>query len=104
MVRDEQAPGIGGGSTSAVGIQRTEQRCQLGRAYRSGRLVCGWVQVTISDDERIGLTQQQRRLVRLCFHEPIDDGLRSELTQLIRRRGAAAAGVRLDGDARDARC
>jgi len=49
------------------------------------------VQVTISDDERIGLTQQERRLVRLCFHEPLDDGLRSELTQLMRRRGAAAS-------------
>jgi hypothetical protein len=98
MVRDERAPGIGGGSASAVGIQRTEQRCRLGRAYRSGRLVCGWVQVTISDDERIGLTQQERRLVRLCFHEPIDDGLRSELTQLMRRRGSAAgrAAERID--------
>jgi hypothetical protein len=56
------------------------------------------VQVTISDDERIGLTQQERRLVRLCFHEPIDDGLRSELTQLMRRRGSAAgrAAERID--------
>ncbi len=98
MVRDERAPGIGGGSASAVGIQRTEQSCRLGRAYRSGRLVCGWVQVTISDDERIGLTQQERRLVRVCFHEPLDDGLRSELTQLMRRRGAAAgrAAERID--------
>jgi hypothetical protein len=98
MVRDEQAPGIGGGSASAIGVQRTEQRCRLGRAYRSGRLVCGWVQVTISDDERIGLTPQERRLVRLCFYEPLDDGLRSELTQLMRRRGAAAgrAAERID--------
>ncbi len=68
-----------------------KQRCRLGRAYRAGRLVCGWVQVTISDDERLGLTQQERRLVRVCFHEPLDDGLRFELTQLLRRRGAAAA-------------
>ncbi|MGH2941180.1 MAG: hypothetical protein ACRDLN_00170 [Solirubrobacteraceae bacterium] len=48
------------------------------------------MQVTISDDERIGLTPHERRLIRLRFHEPIDDGLRSELTQLTRRRGAAA--------------
>lgn len=92
--RDKSAPGIGGGSASAAG----DQRCGLGRAYRAGRLVCGWVQVTISDDERIGLTQQERRLIRLCFHEPIDDRLRSELTQLLRRRGAAAgrAAERID--------
>ena len=32
------------------------------------------------------------------FHEPLDDGLRSELTQLLRRRGAAAgrAAERID--------
>jgi hypothetical protein len=74
------------------------QRSRLGRAYRAGLLVCGWVQVTISDDERLGLTAQERRLVRVRFHEPLDDGLRSELTQLLRRRGAAAgrAAERID--------
>lgn len=90
MVRDERTPGDGRGAASAAGIQRAEQRRRLGRAYRAGRLICGWVQVTISDDERIGLTPHERRLIRLRFHEPIDDGLRSELTQLTRRRGAAA--------------
>ena len=69
--RDKRAPGIGGGSASAVGAQRTEQPCRLGRAYRSGRLVCGWVQVTISDDVRLGLTEQERRIVRVRFHEPL---------------------------------
>lgn len=29
-------------------------------------------------------------MVRVRFHEPLDDDLRSELTQLVRRRGAAA--------------
>ena len=82
---------------SIAGTQRTK-RCRVGRAYRAGRLICGWVQVTLSDDERLGLTQQERRVVRLRFHEPLDDGLRCELTQLMRRRGAAAgrAAERID--------
>jgi hypothetical protein len=71
-------------------MQGAQQRLRLGRAYRAGRLICGWVQVAISDDTRLGLTQQERRIVRVRFHEPLDDGLRSELTQLLRRRGAAA--------------
>ena len=52
----------------------------------------------MSVDERLGLTQQERRLVRVRFHEPLDDGLRYELTQLMRRRGAAArrAAERID--------
>jgi hypothetical protein len=33
---------------------------------------------------------QKRRRVRVSFHEPLDDDLRSELTELVRRRGAAA--------------
>jgi hypothetical protein len=86
------------GSVSTAETQRTRRYGRLGRAYRAGRLVCGWVQVTISDDERLGLTEQERRLVRVRFHEPIDDGLRSELTQLQRRRGQAArrAAERID--------
>jgi hypothetical protein len=82
----------------ASGTQRTDQSRRLARAYRSGRLICGWVQVTISDDERLGLTQQERQVVRLRFHEPLDDGLRSELAELLRRRGAAArrAAERID--------
>jgi hypothetical protein len=32
-------------------------------------------------------------VVRVRFHEPLDDDLRSELTQLVRRRGAAARRV-----------
>jgi hypothetical protein len=82
----------------AGGTQRTNQRRRLARAYRSGRLICGWVQVTISDDEQLGLTQQERQVVRLRFHEPLDDGLRAELAELLRRRGAAArrAAERID--------
>ena len=85
-------------SVSSEETLRTRQRRRLGRAYRAGRLICGWVQVTMSDDERLGLTEQERRLVRVRFHEPLDDRLRSELTQLLRRRGAAAgrAAERID--------
>src|SRR5688572_12932922 len=72
------------------GLSRAKPCGRLGRAYRGGRLICGWVQVTICEDERLGLTRQERRLVRVRFHEPIDDGLRSELTLLLRRRGQAA--------------
>lgn len=63
------------------------------RAYRAGRLVCGCVHVTVSLDDRLGLTQYERRVVRVRFNEPLDDGLRAELAQLVRRRGAAARRV-----------
>ena len=68
------------------------------RAYRAGRLVCGCAHITISLDDRLGLTQAERRLVRVRFHEPLDDSLRTELTQLVRRRGSAAhrAAERID--------
>jgi hypothetical protein len=48
------------------------------------------VHVTVLRDGRLGLAPDERRVVRVRFHEPLDDGLRSELTQLVRRRGAAA--------------
>jgi len=72
---------------------RHHKRGLSGRAYRAGRLVCGCVQVTISVDDRLGLTERERRRVRVSFHEPLDDDLRSELTELVRRRGAAARRV-----------
>jgi hypothetical protein len=64
-------------------------RWRVGRAYRGGRLVCGCVYVAIRVDERVGLTQLERRLVQVRFHEPVDDDLRSELAELVRRRGTA---------------
>jgi len=71
---------------------------KLGRAYRSGRLVCGCVHVTVSYDDRLGLTQPERRLVAVRFHEPLDDDVRAELDQLVRQRGSAAlrAAERID--------
>jgi hypothetical protein len=75
---------------TAVGTLRADRRCRMGRAYRAGRLVCGCVHVTVSLDGRLGLAPHERRLVRVRFHEPLDDALRTELTQLVRRRGAGA--------------
>src|SRR4051794_22869775 len=92
-----RATGGGGGSASTAGMQRAQRRLS-GRAYRAGRLICGRVQVTIGDDERIGQTAEERCVVELRFHEPLDDRLRVELTRLLRRRGAAAgrAAERID--------
>lgn len=73
-----------------VDAQRPEPHRRVGRAYRAGRLICGCVHVTVSLDGRLGLAPQERRLVRVRFCEPLDDALRSELNQLVRRRGAAA--------------
>lgn len=72
------------------GISRGEPMGCLGRAYRAGRLVCGCVHVTISLDERLGLTEHERCVVRVRFHEPVADDLRNELHQLVRRRGRAS--------------
>ena len=83
---------------SAQGRYRTQQLGGLGRAYRAGRLVCGCVHVSFSVDDRLGLTEQERRLVRVRFHEPVADDLRTDLTQLVRRRGGASdrAAERID--------
>ena len=72
------------------GIRRSEPLGCVGRAYRAGRLVCGCVHVTISLDERLGLTEHERRLVRVRFCEPVADDFRTELTELARRRGPAS--------------
>lgn len=72
---------------------RERARGRLGRAYRAGQLVCGCVHVIVSLDDRLGLTQQERRFVRVRFHEPLDDDVRAELGRLVRRRGAAAGRV-----------
>lgn len=66
---------------------------RVGRAYRSGRLICGCVHVTVSLDDRLGLTRRERRVVRVRFHEPVDDDLRTDLTALARRRGTASERV-----------
>jgi len=73
------------------GRPRTDRATgELGRAYRAGRLVCGYVRVTVGLDGRLGLAPRERRLVRVRFHESLDDELRAELVRLVRRRGSAA--------------
>ncbi|MGH2943932.1 MAG: hypothetical protein ACRDLN_14275 [Solirubrobacteraceae bacterium] len=49
--------------------------------------------VTIRVDDRLGLTRRERRVVRVRFCEPVADDLRSELTELARRRGPASERV-----------
>ena len=70
-----------------------EQSRRLGRAYRAGRLVCGCVHVMVLRDGRLGLAPRERCVVRVRFHEPLDDELRAELIRLVRRRGAAGRRV-----------
>jgi len=81
-----------GSAPAAVDTERTASagRWHLGRAYRAGRLVCGCVHVMVSLDERLGLTGRERRMIRVRFHEPVDDRLRAELTVLAHRRGRAS--------------
>lgn len=64
-----------------------------GRAYRDERLVCARVQLTIGRDPRLGLSSHERRYLLARFCGQLDPGLRAELTELVRRRGAAARRV-----------
>jgi hypothetical protein len=54
--------------------------------------------VTVSLDERLGLTERERRMIWVRFYEPVDDDLRTDLTELARRRGTAShrAAARID--------
>jgi hypothetical protein len=68
----------------------TEGRYRWARAYRDGELVCGRVELTVRADFRLGLAPHERRYFAARFLEHPHPGLRSELTELVRRRGAAA--------------
>jgi len=81
---------VAGVTGVAAGVVDIAQRRVWGRAYRGGRLVCARVHITIGRDDRLGLARHERRYVIARFEERLDRGLRSELTQLARRRGAAA--------------
>ena len=73
--RSSRTPFARGTVPAAVDTAHTPStgRWRIGRAYRAGRLVCGCVHVTVSLDERLGLTARERRMVRVRFHEPVDD-------------------------------
>jgi hypothetical protein len=68
----------------------TEGRYRWARAYRDGELVCGRVDLTITADFRLGLAPHERRYFTARFLERLDPALHSELTELVRHRGASA--------------
>lgn len=75
----------------------TAQRCWA-HARRDGEVICGRVEVIVRADSRLGLTARERRGVAARFVEYLQPVLRTELTELVRRRGAAArrAAERMD--------
>jgi hypothetical protein len=63
--------------------------CQA-HACRDSAVVCGRVELTVAADSRLGLTPRERRSFSVRFLDALEPGLRSELTTLVSRRGAAA--------------
>ena len=59
-------------------------------ACRHSAVVCGYVELIATTDSRLGLTARERRSFTVRFVDRLDAGLRAELTELVRRRGAAA--------------
>lgn len=67
-------------------------------ACRDGAVICGRVEVILRADTRLGLTAHEPRGVAARFVEYLQPALRRELTELVRRPGAAArrAAERMD--------
>lgn len=59
-------------------------------ACRDGEVICGGVTLTLRMDTRLGLAPRERRRVGIRFIEHVHPELRRELSELVRRRGAAA--------------
>jgi hypothetical protein len=59
-------------------------------AYRADEIVCGRVELTVDVDAPLDLTARERRCVTVRFSDRLEPALRAELTELVRRRGAAA--------------
>jgi hypothetical protein len=59
-------------------------------ACRDSAVVCGRVELTVAADSRLGLAPRERRSFTVRFLDSLEPGLRTELTTLVRRRGAAA--------------
>jgi hypothetical protein len=74
-----RTPFARGTAPEGVDTERTPSagHWRIGRAYRAGRRVCGCVHVTVRLDEHPGLTQPERRMIRVGFREPVDDDLRN---------------------------
>jgi hypothetical protein len=69
---------------------RTGRRSRSAHACRAAEVVCRRVELTVDADTRLGLTPRERRVLTVRFQEGIEPGLRAELTELVRRRGAVA--------------
>ena len=65
------------------------ERVVHGRAERDGTVVCDRVLVTVTvSDERLGLTPRERRHATVRFLHDIEPEFRSQLLEILRRRGA----------------
>jgi hypothetical protein len=89
------APLVEASRPVAAPTPRTPTRPQYrwARAYRDGKLLCGRVDLRVSDSARIGLTARERREIFVRFLERIAPELRRELDGLVRRRGEIARRV-----------
>jgi len=76
----------------------TARRSCSAHACRDDEVVCGHVELTVDADVRLGLTARERRCVTVRFLDRLEPGLRAELIELVRRRGAVAqrAAERMD--------
>jgi hypothetical protein len=72
------------------GNPSTGRRHRWARAYRDSELVCARVKLTVRADPRLGLTLGERRRLTVRFLDRLDPGLRTELAELVDRRGAVA--------------
>lgn len=59
-------------------------------ACRDSAVVCGRVELIVRADLRLGLTPRERHVFAVRFLDGLEPGLRAELTELVRRRGAVA--------------
>jgi hypothetical protein len=62
----------------------------VAHACRDAEVVCGRVELTVATDTRLGLTASEHRSFTVRFLDGVEAGLRAELAQLVRRRGAVA--------------
>lgn len=76
----------------------TAPRYYSAHACRDGEVLCGRVDLIVRTDTRLGLTARECRRVAARFVEHLHPALRTELVQLVRRRGAIArrAAERMD--------
>src|SRR4051794_26530455 len=59
-------------------------------ACRDDEVVCGRVELIVTADTRLVLAPRERRRIAARFVEHLHPALRTELSELVRRRGAAA--------------